>query len=116
MKPGLQGSRRRQLRWQRLQRRSGRRLLESRLLVRALLPGSRAGSPYTAVVQLADVLLEVKVPAKPFAAGGAGEGLLVVVGVHVEGEVVHLVESLVADTALELLLPAVGQLVVFVIP
>jgi hypothetical protein len=34
----------------------------------------------------------------------------------VEGEVVNLVESLVADIALELLLPAVGQLVVFVIP
>lgn len=36
-------------------------------------------------------------------------------GVHVEGQVVHLVESLVADIALELLLPAVSQLVVFVI-
>lgn len=67
-------------------------------------------------MQLADVLLEVKVPAKPFAARRAGEGLLVVVGVHVEGEVVNLMESLVADIALELLLPTVGQLVVFVIP
>jgi len=66
-------------------------------------------------VQLADVFLEVKVPAEAFAAGGAGEGLLVVVGVHVEGQIVHLVESLVADIALELLLPAVGQLVVLVV-
>lgn len=67
-------------------------------------------------MQLADVLLEVKVPAEAFATRGARERLLVVVSVHVEGEVVNLVESLVADTALELLLPAVGQLVVFVIP
>lgn len=35
---------------------------------------------------------------------------------HCGCEVVNLVESLVADIALELLLPAVGQLVVFVIP
>lgn len=67
-------------------------------------------------MQLADMLLEVKVPAEALATCGAGEGLLVVVSVHVEGEVVNLVESLVADIALELLLPAVGQLVVFVIP
>lgn len=66
-------------------------------------------------MQLTDVLLEVKVPAEAFAAGGAGEGLLVVVGVHVEGQIVHLMKSLVADIALELLLPAVSQLVVFVI-
>lgn len=62
------------------------------------------------------MLLEVKVPAEALAARGAGEGLLVVVGVHVEREVVNLMESLVANIALELLLPAVGQLVVFVIP
>lgn len=67
-------------------------------------------------MQLTDVLLEVKVPAESFATSGAGERLLIVVGVHVESEVVNLVESLVADIALELLLPAVGQLVVFVIP
>ena len=68
------------------------------------------------VVQLSDVLLQVKVPAEALAAGGAGEGLLVVVRVHVEGQVVHLVEGLVADGALELLLPAVRQLVVLVVP
>ena len=67
------------------------------------------------VVQLSDVLLQVKVPAEALAAGGAGEGLLVVVRVHVEGQVVHLVEGLVADGALELLLPAVRQLVVLVV-
>lgn len=67
-------------------------------------------------MKFADVLLEVKVPAEALAARGASKGLLVVVCVHVEGEVVDLVESLVADIALELLLPAVGQLVVFVVP
>lgn len=77
--------------------------------------GGGSGQSQGAVMQLTDVLLEVKVPAEAFAAGGAGEGLLVVVGVHVEGQIVHLMKSLVADIALELLLPAVSQLVVFVI-
>lgn len=67
------------------------------------------------VVQLADVLFQVKVPAEALPAGGAGEGLLVVVRVHVEGEVVHLVERFAADGALELLLAAVRQLVVLVV-
>lgn len=67
-------------------------------------------------MQLPDVLLQVKVPAEAFPTGGAGEGLLVVVSVHMEGEVVHLVERLAADGAFELLLPAVGQLVVLVVP
>lgn len=67
------------------------------------------------VVQLPDVFLQVKVPAEALPAGGAGEGLLVVVRVHVEGEVVHLVERLAADGALELLLAAVRQLVVLVV-
>lgn len=67
-------------------------------------------------MQLANVLLEVKVPAEALAARGAGEGLLVVVGVHVEGQVVDLVEGLVADGAFVLLLAAVGQLVVLVVP
>lgn len=77
--------------------------------------GGGPGQSQGAVMQLTDMLLEVKVPAEAFAAGGAGEGLLVVVGVHVEGQIVHLVKSLVADIALELLLPAVSQLVIFVI-
>lgn len=67
-------------------------------------------------MQFPDVFLQVKVPAEALAAGGAGEGLLVVVRVHVEGQVVDLVERLAADGALELLLPAVRQLVVLVVP
>lgn len=66
-------------------------------------------------MQLPDVLLQVKVAAEALAAGGAGERLLVVVRVHVESEVVHLVERLAADRTLELLLPAVSQLVVLVV-
>ena len=61
------------------------------------------------------MLLEVKVPAEALGADGARERLLVVVCVHVEGEVVHLVERLVADRALVLFLRAVRQLVVLVV-
>lgn len=66
-------------------------------------------------MQLSDVLLQVKVAAEAFAAGGAREGLLVVVRVHVERQVVDLMEGLVADGALVLLLSAVRQLVVLVV-
>ena len=66
-------------------------------------------------MQLADVFLQVEVAAEAFAAGGAGEGLLVVVRVHVEGQVVNLVERFAADRTLELLLAAVRQLVVLVV-
>lgn len=66
-------------------------------------------------MQLPDVFLQVKVPAEALATGGAGEGLLVVVRVHVESQVVHLVERLAADGALKLLLPTVRQLVVLVV-
>ena len=61
------------------------------------------------------MFLEVEVATESLAAHGAGEGLLVVVGVHVEGEVVDLVEGLVADATLVLLLSAVGELVVLVV-
>ena len=61
------------------------------------------------------MFLQVKVATEALATGGAGEGLLIVVRVHVEGQVVDLVEGLVADGALVLLLPAVRQLVVLVV-
>lgn len=61
------------------------------------------------------MLLQVEVPAEAFAARGAGEGLLVVVRVHVESQVVYLVEGFVADIALELFLAAVRQFMIFVI-
>lgn len=67
------------------------------------------------VVQLPHVLLEVEVSAKALAADLAGERLLVVVRVHVEGQVVDLVERLVADVALVRLLAAVRELVILVV-
>lgn len=67
------------------------------------------------LVQLPHVLLQIEVPAESLGADAAGVGLLVVVRVHVEGEVVDLVEGLVADVALVGLFAAVGQLVVLVV-
>jgi len=67
------------------------------------------------VVQLPHVLLEVEVPAKALAADLAGERLLVVVRVHVEGEIVDLMECLVANVALVRLLAAVRELVILVV-
>lgn len=61
------------------------------------------------------MLFQVKVPAEAFATCGAGEGFLVVVCMHMERQVVHLMESFVADIALELFLAAVRQLVVLVV-
>lgn len=66
-------------------------------------------------MQLPDVFLQVKVPAEALPTGGAGERLLVVVCVHVECQVVHLVERLAADGTLELFLATVRQLVVLVV-
>lgn len=79
------------------------------------LSGGLCGCGEAVVVQLPDMLLQVEVATEALAAGGTGEGLLVVVCVHVEGEVVHLVERLAADGTLELLLAAVRQLVVLVV-
>ena len=44
----------------------------------------------SALVHLANMLLEVEVAAESLAANLAGERLLLVVGVHVERQVVHL--------------------------
>lgn len=79
------------------------------------LSGGLCGCREAVVVQLPDVLLQVEVAAEALTAGGTGEGLLVVVRVHVEGQVVDLMKGLVANGALVLLLPAVSQLVVLVV-
>lgn len=69
----------------------------------------------TRVMQLPHVLLEVEVPAKALAADLAGERFLVVVRVHVEGQVVDLMEGLVANVALVRLLAAMRKLVILVV-
>lgn len=79
------------------------------------VPGGLNGRRKAAVVQLPDVLLQIEVAAETFPAGGAGEGLFVVVRVHVKGEVVDLVKGLVADGALILFLSTVRQFVVLVV-
>lgn len=61
------------------------------------------------------MFLQVKVSAEAFPTGGTGEGLLVIVCVHVECQVVHLMECFAADGTFELLFPAVGQLMVLVV-
>ena len=61
------------------------------------------------------MFLQIEVPAEPFAADLAGERFLVVVRVHVKGEIVDLMERLVADVALVRLFTAVRQLVILVV-
>ena len=58
-------------------------------------------------VHLANVFLEIEVPAESLAAQLARVRLVFVVGVHVEGEVVHLVEGFRANVAFERLLARV---------
>lgn len=67
------------------------------------------------LVQLPHMFLQVKVATEALGADLARVRLLVVVRVHVEGQVVHLMEGLVADIALVRLVPAVRQLVVLVV-
>jgi len=66
-------------------------------------------------VKLPDVLFQIKVPAKSFPAKMALERFLVVMRVHVERQVVDLVECLVAHVALVGFFPRVGELVVLVV-
>lgn len=72
-------------------------------------------TPSADVVQLAHVLLQVKVTAKSLCADFAREGFLIVVRMHVKGKIVHLMESLVAYVALVSFVAAVRQLVVLVV-
>ena len=66
-------------------------------------------------MQFSYVFFQVKVPAKAFSASPTREGLLVVMRVHVEGQIVYLMEGLVAYGTFVLLLSAVRKFVVLVI-
>ena len=58
-------------------------------------------------MQFAHVLLEIEVPAEPLPANFARERFLVVMRMHVECEVVDLVERFVADVTFVCLFTAV---------
>lgn len=66
-------------------------------------------------MQLPHVFLEVKVSAKALAADLAGERLLVVVRMHMEGQIVNLMKRFVANVALVRFLAAMRELVVLVV-
>lgn len=66
-------------------------------------------------MQLPHVLLEVKVSAKALATDLTGERLLVIVRMHVEGQIVDLMKRFVADVALVRFLTAVRELVILVV-
>jgi len=61
------------------------------------------------------MLLQVEVPAKALAADFTGERFFVIMRVHMESEIINLMECLVADVALVRLLSAVRQFVIFIV-
>ena len=67
------------------------------------------------IMQLPHVFFQVKVSTEAFAAETAGEWFGFVVSVHVEGEIINLMESFTACFALVLLLVAVCQLMVLIV-
>lgn len=110
--------------WRREQKRADERVAAravmngrvARLLIVALRGRAHAAEDGGArVVQLPHVLLQIEVPAEAFPADLAGERFLLVVRVHVEREVVDLVERLVAYVTLVRLFAAVRKLVILVV-
>lgn len=61
------------------------------------------------------MLFQIEVPTETLSANLAREGLLLVVRVHMKGQVVDLVKGLVAHVTLILLLAAVCQFVILVV-
>lgn len=61
------------------------------------------------------MLFEIKIATESFGADLTGEWLLVVVGVHVEGEIIDLMEGFIADRALICFIAAVCQFVILIV-
>lgn len=66
-------------------------------------------------MQLSHVFLQIEIPTESFGAYFARVGFLVIVGMHVECEIVDLVEGFVANVTLVCFFSAVRQLMVLVI-
>lgn len=66
-------------------------------------------------MKLPGVFLKVEVSAETLSAYTASERFPFIVCVHMEGQVVHLVECFVADRAFVRFLPTVGESVVFIV-
>lgn len=62
------------------------------------------------------MFFQIEIPTESFAADLARKWLLVVVSMHVKGQIVDLMERLVADVALIGLFATVRQLVILVVP
>jgi hypothetical protein len=61
------------------------------------------------------VFLKVKIPAETFTTDWASEGFLLIVGMHVKGQVINLVKSLITDITFVLFFCTMSQFMVFVI-
>jgi hypothetical protein len=67
------------------------------------------------MMKLSDVLLQIEIAAEPLLTHRACVRFLFVVGVHMEGQVVHLMECLLADVTLVCLLTRMRESVVFIV-
>ena len=66
-------------------------------------------------MKFSHVFLQIKVSTKPFAAYLTRERLLIIVGVHMKGEIVDLVKSFATDMTLEWLYSSVSETVVLIV-
>lgn len=71
-----------------------------------------AAAPF---VKFSHVLLQIEIPTKPFPADLTSEWFLIVVGVHVEGEVVYLMEGFRTYCTFISLFATVSQFMIFIV-
>jgi hypothetical protein len=91
-----------------------RRFISINLIFYTLLSTS-VGYNSSRNMKFPHVFLEVKVPAESFVTNVTSVGFLVVVCMHVKGEIVDLVKGLVTNVTLVLLVSRMSQLVVLVV-